>query len=243
MLCWLPSCDQKESIPPAPGEAGAGAVVLPCFPDDGPGVLEIRGVPVPAAAIHRMARLKQARNPSLSVAYATSLAVEEALLPQAMTYALYRDRLPDMMRRLDVIREQLAIGASFEEVARESSEDPTSGPNGGLLGEMARKSPFNQEGMIESVEDVAFALAVGERSPPFLSPLGIHILEVRGETPNPLRPELTKREVAHILVAFESEGLEDGSFVRRLRREKDTTRIRVLDPEFERYVPAVLRER
>ena len=48
---------------------------------------------------------------------------------------------------------------------------------------------------------------------------------------------------AHILVAFDAGGLADGSFVRRLRREKDATRIRVLDPEFESFVPAVLRER
>jgi hypothetical protein len=243
MLCWLPSCDQQGSATDAAPAAGAAVTVLPCFPDGGKPVLEIRGIEINDATVHRLKRLKLSRNPSLSESYATTLAVEEAILPQALVYAMYRDRLPAMMERLAAVEERLAAGAPFAEVAAGLSEDPTSRAGGGDLGEMARKSPFNPQGMLESVEDVAFGLAVGERSGPFVSPLGIHILEVRREIPNAENPLLSKRQIAHILVAFDPDGLADGSFVPRLLRERRDARIRVLDPAWEASVPAVLRER
>lgn len=242
-LCWLPSCDRAEPTTNADPDVRGGVTVLPCFSDAGHPVFEIRGIEINDETVHRMKRLKLSRNPSLSESYATALAVEEALLPQAVVYSMYRDRLPGMMERLAAVQEKLAAGSPFADVARELSEDPTSAPSGGDLGEMARKSPYNPQGMLESVEDVAFRLPVGERSEPFVSPLGIHILEVRREIPHADNPVLDKRQIAHILVAFDSEGLADGSFVPRLLREKRDARIRVLDPAWKERVPAVLRER
>ncbi len=79
--------------------------------------------------------------------------------------ATARERLQDFKR-------QIEGGASFEELAREYSEDPGSAGQGGSLGTIGRGT------LDPAFEDVAFKLAVGEVSDPVRSAFGLHLIRV-----------------------------------------------------------------
>ncbi len=74
--------------------------------------------------------------------------------------------------RLQELKRQIEDGASFEELAREYSEDPGSSEQGGSLGSIGR-------GVLDpAFEDAAFKLAVGEVSDPVRSAFGLHLIRV-----------------------------------------------------------------
>ena len=72
------------------------------------------------------------------------------------------------------IKNQLMDGRSFEELAREQSDDPASALNGGSLG-WSQPNDF-----VDAFSDVMRKTDVGAQSEPFLSQFGWHILEVLG---------------------------------------------------------------
>jgi peptidyl-prolyl cis-trans isomerase D len=77
------------------------------------------------------------------------------------------------------LREEIAKGAKFEDVARRESSDTVSGRNGGDLGK-GGKGRF-----VPDFEKAAYALAKGEMSQPVLSPFGYHLIRVddkKGDT-------------------------------------------------------------
>ncbi len=88
---------------------------------------------------------------------------------------------------LDVI-ERLNRGADFEALAREKSIGP-SGRNGGDLGY------FSKGQMAKNFEEAAFALKVGDISPPVQSSFGWHVIKVEGKrmTPIPTFEDLKDR--------------------------------------------------
>ncbi len=65
---------------------------------------------------------------------------------------------------------QVRRGASFEEIARRLSEDPGSGPRGGLLGLVGRQA------MVKPFEDAAFALDAGQFSDVVETAFGYHVI-------------------------------------------------------------------
>ena len=74
--------------------------------------------------------------------------------------------------RLSALRDRVAAGESFEELARESSDDPGSAAAGGGLG-------FIERGMmVPEFEQAAFALATGEVSDPVRTSFGWHLVKV-----------------------------------------------------------------
>ncbi len=74
--------------------------------------------------------------------------------------------------RLLEFKRQIEGGASFEELAREFSEDPGSSDQGGSLGSIGR-------GVLDpAFEDAAFDLAVGELSDPVRSAFGLHLIRL-----------------------------------------------------------------
>jgi parvulin-like peptidyl-prolyl isomerase len=85
-------------------------------------------------------------------------------------------------------------GESFEDVAREVSEDPGSRMLGGEL------PPFSRGQMTPKFETVAFATPPGEISPVFESPFGYHFLKVKAkEAARDLDFEEVRKEVlAHL---------------------------------------------
>ncbi|MDQ6829689.1 MAG: SurA N-terminal domain-containing protein, partial [Gemmatimonadota bacterium] len=77
------------------------------------------------------------------------------------------------------LREEIAKGAKFEDVAKRESSDSVSAAQGGSLGK-STKGQF-----VAPFENAAYALKVGELSQPVLSPFGYHILRVderKGDT-------------------------------------------------------------
>jgi len=94
---------------------------------------------------------------------------------------------------LDII-ERLNRGADFVELAKEKSKGP-SGRNGGDLGY------FSRGRMVKSFEEAAFALAVGEISPPVQSSYGWHIIKVEEKrmTPVPAFEDLKDRIKAQLV--------------------------------------------
>lgn len=76
--------------------------------------------------------------------------------------------------RADSIYNVLKNGADFAELARKLSQDPGSAKNGGEL-------PWLQPGQtLKEFEDAAYALKEGEMSQPVLSPVGYHIILMKG---------------------------------------------------------------
>jgi peptidyl-prolyl cis-trans isomerase D len=88
------------------------------------------------------------------------------------------------------LRDEIAKGAKFEDVAKRESADSASAANGGLLGTVA-KGRF-----VPSFDSAAFALKTGELSGPVLSPYGYHLIRVDARKGDSIT-------VRHILVRIE----------------------------------------
>jgi len=74
--------------------------------------------------------------------------------------------------RLAALKERLVAGESFEDLARENSDDPGSAAGGGTLG-------FIERGMmVPEFEAAAFALSPGEVSDPVRTNFGWHLVKV-----------------------------------------------------------------
>lgn len=73
--------------------------------------------------------------------------------------------------RIEKIADQLIEGASFEELAKSSSDDLATSANGGLLGEL-------RSGLtVPTFESAAFALEPGELSPITETVFGYHVIQ------------------------------------------------------------------
>lgn len=83
-----------------------------------------------------------------------------------------RHILVDTKEEADELRKRLQDGEDFAELAEEHSTDPGSGAQGGDLGW------FERGMMVAPFEEAAFALAVGDISPPVESDFGFHIILV-----------------------------------------------------------------
>ncbi|MFO7659769.1 MAG: peptidylprolyl isomerase [Candidatus Cloacimonadaceae bacterium] len=78
----------------------------------------------------------------------------------------------------DSLYQELVKGADFSELAKQFSEDPGSGQQGGDLGW------FGRGRMVKPFEDTAFALADSAISPPIKSQFGLHIIQTLGRRTN-----------------------------------------------------------
>lgn len=88
-------------------------------------------------------------------------------------------------------KKEMQSGKSFEEVAKEYSEDPTVSENGGDLGY------FGGFRMVYDFENAAFNTPVGSVSEPFRTRFGYHIVNVVDK-----RRSLGELTVAHIMVSI-----------------------------------------
>ena len=73
---------------------------------------------------------------------------------------------------INAIRDQLLAGSNFEAMAKERSDDPGSGQQGGVL------APFGRGQMVKPFEDAAFSQKVGDIGPVVESQFGFHIIKV-----------------------------------------------------------------
>ncbi len=87
------------------------------------------------------------------------------------------------------LRELIVKGADFETVAKQNSEDPSAGENGGYLGY------FSALYMVYPFETAAYNTPVGGVSMPVRTRFGYHIIKVHNK-----RPARGEVKVAHIMI-------------------------------------------
>ncbi|MDZ4183022.1 MAG: peptidylprolyl isomerase, partial [Candidatus Cloacimonadaceae bacterium] len=98
-------------------------------------------------------------------------------------------------QRVDDLYSSLRAGADFGSMARELSQDPGSGQNGGDLGW------FGRGRMVPEFEETAFSTPVGEIAAPVLSRFGWHIIQTMDRRDGPQGEEVSAR---HILIRVEA---------------------------------------
>ena len=95
--------------------------------------------------------------------------------------------------------QRIRAGEDFAEVARQTSQDPSSTQQGGDLGF------FTRGAMVKSFEDVAFALRPGEVSDPVRTEFGYHLIKVEEVQEAGYRPlEAVREELRGRLSAEEA---------------------------------------
>jgi parvulin-like peptidyl-prolyl isomerase len=102
---------------------------------------------------------------------------------------------------IDSIYQQLRTSADFATLAKERSEDPGSGKNGGDLGW------FGEGRMVKEFWDAASSLKnIGDISAPFRSQFGWHIVKMTGKrmTKGPDGKEKPEYQASHILIKAEA---------------------------------------
>lgn len=119
-----------------------------------------------------------------------------ALPARASVSYLFIDKSPTpadtaaARERVVALRQEIAGGGDFAEVAVRESGDEASAAQGGALGTVTRGA------LIPVLDSAAFSLPVGTLSQPLESPFGYHLIEVTSRTGD-------DAEVRHILVPLE----------------------------------------
>ncbi len=112
--------------------------------------------------------------------------------------------------KADSIHQALLAGTDFAELAKQYSQDPGSGQQGGDLGW------FGRGRMVKPFEDTAFALADSAISPPIQSQFGWHIIQTLGHRRNDKGEE--EVNARHILIKSEASDEAKGL----IRQEADS---------------------
>jgi len=123
------------------------------------------------------------------------------------------------LARALALRDEVAKGAKFDDVARRASDDTVSGTLGGDLG----KGPKGR--FVKEFEDAAWKLRVGELSGPVKTAFGWHIIKVderKGDT----------LSLRHILVKARQ---SDSSAVRTDRRADELARVAAASVEASKF--------
>jgi peptidyl-prolyl cis-trans isomerase D len=115
----------------------------------------------------------------------------------------------DALKRAQALRDEIAKGAKFDEVARRASDDTVSGALGGDLG----KGPKGR--FVKEFDDAAFKLAPGQLSAPVRTSFGYHIIRVDSRKGDTL-------SLHHILVKIKQ---SDSSAVTTDRKADELARI------------------
>jgi peptidyl-prolyl cis-trans isomerase SurA len=100
--------------------------------------------------------------------------------------------------RITQIRERIVAGEPFEEVAKETSDDPSAKSNGGNLGW------FTAFRMVYEFENASYNTPVGTISEPFRTSYGYHIIKV-----NEKRPSKGRIKMAHIMIRTSKDSEEE----------------------------------
>jgi peptidyl-prolyl cis-trans isomerase D len=127
-----------------------------------PGQVNVTDAEVRAYYESRPEAFERPRTARLTVAY----------IPKTVTDA---DRQA-ALQRAQQIRQELAGGADFAEVARRESQDPGSAAQGGDLG------TFGRGQMVGAFDSAAFSLPVNEISQPVQTQFGLHLIQVQERT-------------------------------------------------------------
>ncbi len=97
------------------------------------------------------------------------------------------ESLHDAKLLISDMRERIINGESFEDLARDYSQDPGSAANGGSLGLIRRES------LVPEFETIAFTLSEGKISQPVKTQFGYHLIQT-------MKKQGEKIHVRHILI-------------------------------------------
>lgn len=119
--------------------------------------------------------------------------------------------------KIDSIYSLVKSGGSFEETAKQFSEDKNSARNGGLL------QPFSTGRMVQEFEEAAFALkANGEISKPIKTQYGWHIIKRIDKKALPGFDEV-KNDIKNKIQKDSRSELNKQSFINKLKKEYNFT--------------------
>ena len=121
--------------------------------------------------------------------------------------------------RLLALRDEIAKGAKFEDVAKRESSDTISGSQGGFLG----RGPRGR--FVEAFEKAAYALTPGQLSEPVETQFGLHLIKVDEKKADTIA-------VRHILLRFQQ---SDSSASRTDRRADSLANIAASQDAPERF--------
>jgi len=148
------------------------------------------------------------------------LAREQNLSGDALERAV-REEVARRRARAEELRRRAAAGADFAQLARETSDDPSSREQGGDLG------TFTQNSHPKAFDDAAFATRPGAVSPVVETDFGFHIIKVKAhENPRTQSLEEATPEIRRRLLA-EREAVRLKEWLVEARRQG---RVRVSEP-------------
>jgi len=99
----------------------------------------------------------------------------------------------DAQLRLESLRERLKQGASFTDLARSNSDDPTTATQGGELGWL------NPGSLPQGFQNALAELPIGELSQPFQTRAGWHLAEVQDRRQRDAGDQLAREEAAEAI--------------------------------------------
>jgi peptidyl-prolyl cis-trans isomerase C len=121
------------------------------------------------------------------------------------------------------IKEKIARGAEFAEMAKQYSKDPGTKDNGGLLGFFSRGQ------MVPSFEEAAFALKPNEVSDPVQSRFGWHLILVEEKRQKPLpKFEEVKERILNGMIHQKAQAVA--------QQLRDKAEIKYLDEEIKKQI-------
>lgn len=239
ILVFAAGCSDRGSAPAA-GGSGAGGTSsdpVPCFPDEGPVVMKIDGVPVPKGALTRYLAMVKARTPAYSDRSAGLVVSENILIPMACLYAQYKDRIPDLSSRAWTAWKRLESGEDFATVVNSTAAHHGAKEKGGIVGTLGRQQQDGGGGMNPAMEDAVFSTPVGSHSRPFFSVLGIQIVKVTKEIAG-TSARLDQREVAQIVFHLDPEVERTSLAVRKADQASEEAASKALGEYQQAFVKA-----
>jgi parvulin-like peptidyl-prolyl isomerase len=131
---------------------------------------------------------------------------EKSLAGDALEKAV-REEMDKRRARAEELRRKASSGANFSELARQSSEDPSSREQGGELG------AFTRDSHPKAFDDAAFALKPGAVSQVVQTDFGFHVIKVtahemaRAKTLEEAAPEIRRQLLGERLASHLKEWL------------------------------------
>ncbi len=156
----------------------------------------------------------------------TKSALSDDLIPNAAVRAAFRERITEYLGKAKAIRERLAAGEDFAEIAKVESQDVQSAKQGGDMGFVSRAE------LVQPLARVVYTMKDGEISEPLVSRFGVHIIR-RTEFQKGSVPLDDHVRLSQILFAF-GKGLQGRIAVEQVLAQ---AKVEVLDPALADLIP------
>ncbi|MFY9779346.1 MAG: peptidylprolyl isomerase [Candidatus Baltobacteraceae bacterium] len=134
------------------------------------------------------------------------------------------------LKTAELVESKLKAGASFEDLAKQYSTDPSSKDKGGELGF------FSKGQMVPAFEQAAFTQEVNTVGPPVKSPFGYHIIEVEERKPAQVATLANSSDKIRKLLTQQQEQQQIPQFLAGLRQKAN---IQIFDDRLKDALPPI----